>query len=260
MHPLASVVKTRLGACGGAYQSDGPTCRESRRGFKITLRKMPTYKILSSERAKRFYDWVGAKQDTQCFYERPALADLIVHLELARAESVIEFGCGTGRLAEELLDRNLSRTARYVGLDLSTTMIGLAQSRTARFGGRVAILQTNGTTHLDFPDGAFDRFISTYVLDLLSEKDIDSLLSQACRVLANRGLLGVVSLTRGSQGLSRFVTWSWERLHQFSPMLMGGCRPISVRPRLDDLRWKVRHRNVVTPFAIASEIVVAEKI
>jgi hypothetical protein len=61
---------------------------------------MPTYKILSSERAKRFYDWMGAKQDTQCFYERPALADLIVHLELARAESVIEFGCGTGRLAE----------------------------------------------------------------------------------------------------------------------------------------------------------------
>jgi hypothetical protein len=27
-----------------------------------------------------------------------------------------------------------------------------------------------------------------------------------------------------------------------------------------DLWWKVRHRNVVSPFAIASEIVVAEKI
>jgi len=139
-------------------------------------------------------------------------------------------------------------------------MIELAQSRTARFGGRAAIQQTSGTTRVDLPDAAFDRFISTYVLDLLSEKDIDSLLSEAYRVLTYGGLLGVVSLTRGSRGLSRFVTWTWERLHQFSPMLMGGCRPIKIRPRLEDLRWKVRHRNVVTSFAIASEIVVAEKI
>jgi ubiquinone/menaquinone biosynthesis C-methylase UbiE len=216
--------------------------------------------ILSSEQAKRFYDWMGAKQDTQWFYERPALVDLIAHLELAGAEKVIEFGCGTGRLAEDLFNRYLSLNASYVGLDLSSTMVELAQSRTARFGERAAIQQTNGTTRIDLPDGACDRFISTYVLDLLSEKDIDSLMSEAYRVLTNGGLLGVVSLTRGSRGLSRFVTWTWERLHQFSPMLMGGCRPIKIRSRLEDLRWKVHHRNVVTPFAIASEIVVAEKI
>ena len=98
------------------------------------------------------------------------------------------------------------------------------------------------------------------MLDLLSEKDIDSILSEAYRVLTAGGLLGVVSLTKGSRGLSRFLTWTWQRLHQFSPMLMGGCRAIKIRPRLKDLRWKVRHGNVVTPFAIASEIVVAEKI
>ena len=221
---------------------------------------MPRPQILSYEQAKRFYDWMGAKQDAQCFYERPALADLVSHLELAEAENVIEFGCGTGRLAEELFNRYLSLNACYVGLDLSRTMIELAQSRTARFGGRAAIQQTSGTTHVDLPDGAFDRFISTYVLDLLSERDIDSLLSEAYRVLTNGGLPGVVSLTRGSRGLSRFVTWTWERLQQFSPMLTGGCRPIKIRPLLEDLRWKVLHRNVVTPFAVASEIVVAEKI
>jgi ubiquinone/menaquinone biosynthesis C-methylase UbiE len=139
-------------------------------------------------------------------------------------------------------------------------MIELARNHTARFGGRAVVQQTSGTTRLDLPDGAFDRFISTYVLDLLSEKDIDSILSETYRVLTKGGMLGVVSLTRGSQGLSRFVTWIWERLHQFSPMLTGGCRPIEIGCRLKDLRWKVRHRNVVNPFAIASEIVVAEKI
>ena len=221
---------------------------------------MPKLQILSYEQAKRFYDWIGAKQDMQCFYEGPALADLVAHLELARAEKVIEFGCGTGRLAEKLFNRYLPLNACYVGLDLSSTMIELAQSRTARFGGRAVIRQTLGSTLLDLPDAAFGRFISTYVLDLLSEQDIDSLLSEAYRVLTSGGLLGVVSLTRGSQGLSRFVTWTWERLFQFSSPLVGGCRPTEIVPLLKSLRWKVRHRNVVTPFAVASEIVVAEKI
>jgi ubiquinone/menaquinone biosynthesis C-methylase UbiE len=216
--------------------------------------------MLSKEQAKRFYDWMGSKQDMQCFYEAPALTDLIAHLEPAGARKVVEFGCGTGRLAEELLTRYLSPKVCYLGLDLSSTMVALAKNRMAHFGGRAAIQQTSGTTLLDLPDAAFNRFISTYVLDLLSEEDIDSLLSEAYRVLANGGLLGLVSLSQASQGLSRFVTWTWERLHRFSPMLVGGCRPIKVRPRLENLRWKMRHRNVVTPFAIASEIVVAEKI
>ena len=194
---------------------------------------MPRRQILSYEEAKRFYDWMGAKQDTQWFYERPALADLVAHLELAEAEQLIEFGCGTGHLAEELFNRYLPLNACYVGLDLSCRMTELAHSRTARFGGRAAIQLTSGTTRLDLPDGAFTRFISTYVLDLLSEEDVDSILQEAHRVLTKGGLLGVVSLTRGSQGLSRIVTWIWERLHQFSPMLMGGCRPIEITHRLE---------------------------
>jgi hypothetical protein len=66
------------------------------------LRKMPKPQMLSHEQAKRFYDHMGAKQDTQWFYERPALADLVANLELAGAEMLIEFGCGTGRFVEEL--------------------------------------------------------------------------------------------------------------------------------------------------------------
>jgi ubiquinone/menaquinone biosynthesis C-methylase UbiE len=221
---------------------------------------MPGPQILSYEQAKRFYDWMGAKQDSQRFYEQPALADLVAHLDLAGAERVIEFGCGTGSFAEELLERFLPPDACYFGFDVSRTMVELARGRTARFGSRAVIRQTSGTIHLDLLDGAFDRFISTYVFDLLSEDDIASLLSEAYRVLETGGLLGVVGLTKGSLGLSRFVTWTWKRLHQFSPMLVGGCRPITIESFLENLRWRVCHRNVVTPFAIASEIVVAEKI
>jgi trans-aconitate methyltransferase len=80
---------------------------------------MRTPRTLSYEQAKRLYDCVGAKQDTKGFYERAALADLVAHLDISRAQRLLEFGCGTGRFAEELLDRYLSSTACYVGLDVS---------------------------------------------------------------------------------------------------------------------------------------------
>lgn len=138
-------------------------------------------------------------------------------------------------------------------------MVKLAQSRTARFGGRAAIQQTSGPPQVDLPDGSFDRFISTYVLDLLSEEDIETLLNEAYRVLIRGGLLGIVSLTAGSRGLSRLVSSAWNQLHRFSPILVGGCRPITIMQPLEGLGWRVRRRNVVTSFAIASEIVIAEK-
>lgn len=138
-------------------------------------------------------------------------------------------------------------------------MVKLARSRTARFRERAVIQQTSGPLRFDLPDATFDRFISSYVLDLLSKEDINALLSQACRLLIKGGLLGVVSLSKGSEGLSRFLSWTWEQVHRFSPMLVGGCRPITIVPLLEGLPWKLLYRNVVTPFGIASEIVVAQK-
>ena len=219
----------------------------------------PKFKTLSHEQAKRFYDRMAAMQDAQYFLERPALVDLVANLEPAGAERWIEFGCGTGRFVEELFVRYLPPNTCYIGFDVSSIMIELARSRTACFGNRAVIRQTSGTMRVDLPDGAFDRFISTYVLDLLSEEDINSLLSEAYRVLRTGGLLGLVSQTKGSQGLSRFVMWIWKRLYEFSPILTGGCRPITTGSLLKSFSWKVRYRNVVSRFAIASEIVVAEK-
>jgi hypothetical protein len=55
---------------------------------------------------------------------------------------------------------------------LRVTMVQLTRGRTARFGRHAAIQRTGGSVRLDLPDGTFDRFISNYVLDLLSEEDM----------------------------------------------------------------------------------------
>ncbi|MGE5248130.1 MAG: class I SAM-dependent methyltransferase, partial [Verrucomicrobiota bacterium] len=80
---------------------------------------------LSHEEARAFYDRFGAKQDWQRFYEDRAIADLIAHASFGKAGAVLEFGSGTGRLAETLLARHLPPTARYLALDVSGTMVSL---------------------------------------------------------------------------------------------------------------------------------------
>src|SRR5690348_5295735 len=102
-------------------------------------------RILSYQQAQAFYDWMGAKQDWQAFYEEKATAELIAHTSFDNAQAVFEFGCGTGAFGERLLTSHLSPQARYVAVDSSTTMIRLAQARLARFGSRVEVWQTDGS-------------------------------------------------------------------------------------------------------------------
>ncbi len=141
-------------------------------------------RTLSHEEAQLFYDRFGGRQDDQAFYEWPAVERMLANLDLGDAHGVVEFGCGTGKLAATLLAVHLSPECRYLGLDVSATMVGLARARIAPFGARAGIRHTDGTPRIEAPDGAFDRFVSTYVLDLLSPHEMGAVLDEAHGVLA----------------------------------------------------------------------------
>ena len=160
-------------------------------------------RFLSHGQAERFYDRFGAKLDTRSFYELPALRDLAKHLDLKTCRAVVEFGCGTGRFAAELLETSLSSQATYLGVDVSRVMVALTNRRLARYGRRAEVRKSDGTPHIGSPDGAFDRLICSYVLDLLPDDEIRSVLREAHRVLVPGGLLGLASLTNGRPGSYR---------------------------------------------------------
>ena len=82
---------------------------------------------------------------------------------------------------------------------------------------------------------------------------------EAHRVLTAGGLAGLVSLTAGKTPIARIITTVWNGLRAASPMLVGGCRPIEVLRLVPASDWKIEHQNVVTPFGIPCEIVVASK-
>ncbi len=219
-----------------------------------------TLRLLSHGAAEHFYDRLGSRLDTQAFYESPALHELAEYLELGACRSVVEFGCGTGRFAAELLESYLPPDARYLGVDISGTMVAITRKRLAAYEQRTEVRQSNGTARIDSQAGDFDGFICSYVLDLLSEEDIRAVLSEAHRILKPGGLLGLVSFTNGPTTFSWIISTTWKGLHRLSPIIVGGCRPIELGPFLSIAEWKIEHRNVVTPFGIPSEIVVARKL
>ncbi len=213
---------------------------------------------LSIGEAKRFYDRFGEKQDKQGWYEAPALDDLISHADFDSAHAVFEFGCGTGRVAAELLSHRLPPTAEYLGVDLSATMIELASRRLSRFPGRARVTISSGDPKVPVRSRSIDRFLSTYVLDLLPPAVTREVLTEAHRVLEPGGLLCLAGITPGATALSSVTMALWRVLYAIDPFIVGGCRPIHLADYVSGPEWTIRHRRVVVSKGIASEVLVAE--
>ena len=214
---------------------------------------------LTPAEAEAFYDRYGARQDHPGHYATVALAELTAHAALDQARAVVEFGCGTGQFAERLLVTHLPPAATYWGCDLSATMLSLTRQRLARFGARVTTWKTSGNAGLPLSGASADRFVSIYVLDLLAPEAIGGVLAEAHRILKPGGRLCLVSLTAGEQPLTRLVTALWKLRFALRPALVGGCRPVELRPYLAPAAWEISHRRVVVGRGISSEVVVAEK-
>ena len=213
-------------------------------------------RVLNSTAAQAYYDRFGKKQDSQGFYEDPALDDLVGHASFESSRCVFEFGCGTGKFAARLLEQHLPSSASYAGIDVSPVMIDLAKHRLAAFGERAQVTLSDGAVRFPLSDSSVDRIVSNYVLDLLSEADIGRFFSESHRVLVPDGKVCIASLTRGVSFVSRVVSSLWTSIFHLNPALVGGCRPIRVDAFADPQQWQVVHQRVVTAFGVPSEVLI----
>lgn len=210
--------------------------------------------------ARRFYDRIGRLQDSQRFYEDPAVRRLVEVGAFQASSAVFELGCGTGRLAADLLASVLPDGARYLAVDVSPQMVRLASRRLARWAGRatVQLLEPPAVT-LPGDDATFDRFLATYVFDLLSPDDARTLMAQAARLLAPGSLLALVSLTRGTTMASRVVCSAWNAVALRWPSLVGGCRSIELADLVTGPEWHPRLQEVLVSFGVPSEVMIVER-
>ena len=216
-------------------------------------------RTLTVEQAQAFYNHLGSRQDWQRFFEDPAVEVMLRHGDFNHAASVLEFGCGTGRLAERLLSDCLPANSRYLGIDISETMIDLARKRLRPWARRGIVRLSDGSCTLLEADDSVDRVVSTYVLDLLSRGNIDLFLREAFRVLASGGLLCLASLSHGQGVLGSSVSSIWTQVHALSPWIVGGCRPIDLRGFLSPSLWQFKCIQLIPTMGITSQVVVASK-
>jgi SAM-dependent methyltransferase len=102
-----------------------------------------------------------------------------------RRGSVLDFGCGVGRLSRELS----GRFERYVGVDISAGMVERAQELNRDFANCTYLV--NDRPDLSrFEDGEFDTVVTFIVLQHIPDRDlIRGYLAEFARVLAPGGLI-----------------------------------------------------------------------
>lgn len=213
---------------------------------------------LSHNQAKIFYDKFGQRQDYQ-FYEAQAIQQLLQCADFETADSIFEFGCGTGKFAQKLFSDFVPDSTTYTGLDISNTMVLLTQQRLQNFGIRAKVNISDGKPALREESESYDRFVSNYVLDLLDTIEIEAVLSEAYRILKPEGRVCLISLTHGDSAIARMIEYVWTSLYRLKPSLVGGCRPLRLDAYVRAPNWRIECRQLVRSFGITSEVMVAKK-
>ncbi|WNG87192.1 methyltransferase domain-containing protein [Mycobacterium sp. ITM-2016-00317] len=118
----------------------------------------------------------------------PVYDELIGQAELSGATSVLEIGCGTGNLT--YLAARSAPSARITAIDPDPR----ALARARRKGDGQIRWEHAYAQQLPFPDGAFDRVLSSMMLHHLDGEVKALALGEAFRVLAPGGRLHAVDI------------------------------------------------------------------
>jgi trans-aconitate 2-methyltransferase len=143
-------------------------------------------------------EWNAASYDKVADPQAQWGAEVLARLPLAGDEAVLDAGCGTGRVTEQLLER-LPR-GRVVALDQSVAMLDQARTRLARFGDSVTYVMADLERPLPI-EAPVDAILSTATFHWVA--DHDALFANLAAVLRPGGLL--VAQCGGAGNIARFI-------------------------------------------------------
>jgi trans-aconitate 2-methyltransferase len=173
-------------------------------------------------------DWDGARYDRLADPQARWGSTVLERLELAGTETVLDAGCGSGRVTQELLDRLPG--GRVVALDASESM--LEQARVRLSGDRRVRFVLADLLELEpamlGPDRPADAVFSTAVFHWVT--DHDRLFANLARVLAPGGQLVAQCGAQGnidrllrvvrSLGVERAGTWVYASAKETTDRLL----------------------------------------
>ncbi len=144
---------------------------------------------------------------------------IIEQARLQSGETVLDVGCGTGRLALAAYAR-VGVSGRVTGIDPGPKQITRARAKARRAGlpidFRVGVIE-----QLAFPAQSFDVVLSTFVMHMLPEDLKQQGLMEIARVLRPGGRLLIIDTRRPEEPSERPVhTGPWNSGIQDQPLLL----------------------------------------
>lgn len=120
-----------------------------------------------AEVVQEYWNEEGARVYDRIHYiDRIKLKEtLLRHLDGNKNSTILDFGSGTGFLAEILLEEGYQKV---ICLDINRNMLGRAQKRLA---GYPALLVRGDGLHLPLPDNCVDAVVSKWVLWVLPDPE-----------------------------------------------------------------------------------------
>ena len=168
-------------------------------------------------------------------------------------ETILEVGVGTGRLLREIVAAN--PTGLNVGIDISRGMLARANAKMPELAAQ-GRLHIGSAFALPYQDGCFDAVAGAYVLDIIPDQALVTVLREWRRVSKADGRLVLADMIQGSRWYSQF----WGLLCDLHPKLMGGCRPVNAKPYLRAAGWEIAERRELTQCTFPSEVILARPI
>jgi ubiquinone/menaquinone biosynthesis C-methylase UbiE len=153
-------------------------------------------------------DWLLPLYDLQRFLgERSIKRPLVEQAGVRPGQRVLDIGCGTGTLA--ILLKQVYPGVEVVGLDPDPKALAIARRKAAK--AAVALeLERGFSDELPYPDGSFDRVLSSFMFHHLTRAEKLATLAEIRRVLRPGGSLHLLDFgpPRG-----RLSAWIGRLLH-----------------------------------------------
>ncbi len=147
---------------------------------------------------------------------------LVEQMKIEKGHRVLDIGCGTATLT--ILIKKIHPDAEVTGLDGDTKILEIARSKVEKEGLTIA-LNEGMSFELPYPDGSFDRVVSSLVFHHLTRENKVRTFIEISRVLKPDGELHAADFGKPHNASMYIISLIFRLFEEVSDNIKG-CLPV----------------------------------